>query len=75
MNSQHHSTIETGRVMNRIQWDRYAQRRGDICVLRYSWGDFECLKLDNQRAFAEWAGCFSLIRDSAVCLQTVEGAE
>lgn len=61
--------------MNRIQWDRYAQRRGDICVLRYSWGEFECVSIAPQWTFAEWSGCFSLIRDSAACLQTTEGAE
>lgn len=47
-----------------IQWDRYPQKRGDICVLRYSWGELECLRIEPQSNYKEWPGCFSLIRDS-----------
>ena len=35
--------------------------RGDRCVIRSSGGSPEILKIENQRAYAEWAGCFSII--------------
>lgn len=44
-----------------IVWDRYKWPRGTICVLRYSWGELEPLKIDPQTSYAEWPGCFSIL--------------
>ena len=35
--------------------------RGDRCVIRSGNGSPEILKIEDQRAYAEWAGCFSII--------------
>lgn len=35
--------------------------RGTICVVRSVNGQDTVLPLDNQRSYAEWSGCFSLL--------------
>jgi hypothetical protein len=35
--------------------------RGDRCVIRGSGGTPEILKIEDQRAYTEWVGCFSII--------------
>lgn len=35
--------------------------RGDICVLREVNGHLVALRIQNQSAFREWSGCFSII--------------
>ena len=40
-------------------------QRGTVCVLRQAWIDGVCeeliMPLNDQRAYREWAGCFSYI--------------
>lgn len=38
--------------------------RGTICVVREVNGRLCVLRLQNQQAFREWAGCFSIIGDT-----------
>lgn len=39
-----------------VQWGR-----GAICVMREHQNKPAILRIENQRAFREWVGCFSLI--------------
>jgi hypothetical protein len=42
-----------------IGWKNW--KRGDICVLRSVDGYLSCLRIQNQSAYKEWSGCFSII--------------
>lgn len=39
----------------------YNFQKGEICVIRRVFGEDIALRLSDQRAYAEWAGCFSLV--------------
>jgi len=36
-------------------------KRGDICVAREVNGVWCVLRIENQRAYREWLGCFSIV--------------